>query len=84
MGYSMRTEAFRFTAWLPFDDDSARATWLDFKDMGERIELYDLTADDGRDFDFAGYSLNLANLPQHADTVQELWAQLKAEVPKFL
>lgn len=51
---------------------------------GERIELYDLSTDDGRNFDFDGYSLNLANTPAYASTVQELWAELKAEVSKWL
>ena len=52
--------------------------------MGERVELYDLAADDGRDFDFAGYSLNVAAMPEHGATVARLWAQLKAEVPTWL
>jgi|EP01049_Picozoa_sp_SAG25_P008905 hypothetical protein len=52
--------------------------------MGERLELYDLANDDGRDFDFDGFSINLAAMPVHADTVKQLWGRLKAEVPKWL
>ena len=84
MGYTMRTESWRFTAWLPFDDKTARPFWPALSDMGERLELYNLTKDDGRDFDFAGYSLNLALLPTNAALVKRFWTQLKAEVPKWL
>jgi hypothetical protein len=86
MGYSMRTNDARFTVWLQFNDTSARPIWppggLD--DMRDRIELYDLSSDDGRDFDFDGYSLNVANMPKWSAKVAELWAELKAEVPKWL
>eukprot|EP01043_Picozoa_sp_COSAG02_P065121 COSAG02_NODE_9729_length_2129_cov_2.200493_1_plen_179_part_00 len=84
MGYTMRTSSLRFTVWLPFDDDSARPIWPDLSDMGERLELYNLTNDDGRGFDYDGYSLNLANMPEYTSTIQQLWAELKAEVPKWL
>ena len=62
MGYTMRTSDARFTVWLEFNDTTARPIWpaggLD--DMRDRIELFDLRTDDGRDFDFDGYSLNVA------------------------
>jgi hypothetical protein len=69
---------------LPFNDTSARPLWPELADMGERLELYDLANDDGRDFDFDGFSINLAAMPVHADTVKQLWGRLKAEVPKWL
>lgn len=52
--------------------------------MAGRIELYDLEKDDGRDFDFDGYSVNLAGRPAHAATLQALWKQLEAAVPTWL
>jgi hypothetical protein len=86
MGYTMRTNDARLTIWLQMDDDTARPIWpaggLD--DMGDRIELYDLHGDDGRDFDYDGYSLNVANMPQNKEKVAALWAELKVEVPKWL
>ena len=39
-------------------------------------ELYDLSSDTGRDMDFAGYAVNVA--AQHADTLPQLRAQLRA------
>ena len=86
MGYSMHTEAFRFTAWLPFDDATSRVVtpWPSIAAMGEHIELYDLRNDDGRDFDFDGYSVNLATEPDQAATTKQLWGKLKATVPTWL
>ena len=52
--------------------------------MAGQIELYDLEKDDGRDFDFDGYSINLAGQPAHAATLQALWKQLEAAVPTWL
>ena len=58
--------------------------WPSLADMAGRIELYDLEKDDGRDFDFDGYSVNLAGRPAHAATLQALWKQLEAAVPTWL
>jgi len=76
MGYTMRTTAWRFTAWVHWDHDSKRADWS----RPVAPELFDLSLDTGRDFDFDGYSLNLATQPKHATTVASLQAQLKAAV----
>jgi hypothetical protein len=43
-------------------------------------ELYDLTNDTGRDFDFDGYSTNLAMDGTYASEVAALLAALRAEV----
>ena len=40
-GYSIRVDDWRFTAWLPMDQTTAKVNWPDFEDMGERIELCD-------------------------------------------
>ena len=86
MGYTMRTTEWRFTAWLPFNDTSSRVAvpWPSLSEMAGQIELYDLRGDDGRDFDFDGYSTNLASKPQHAATTKQLWGRLKATVPTWL
>ena len=41
-------------------------------------ELYDLTGDDGRDFDFAGYSTNVVD--QHATEADGLLQDLRKAV----
>ena len=79
MGYTMRTAAERFTAWVPFDNATLRVDW----NRSVALELYDLTDDDGRDFDFAGYSSNLALDPAYASRVDELLPQLKAAVESW-
>lgn len=86
MGYTMRTTDWRFTAWLPFNDTSSRvvAPWPSLSEMAGQIELYDLRDDDGRDFDFDGYSANLASQPQHAATTKQLWEKLKVTVPTWI
>lgn len=71
-------------ARLPFDDATARPIWPDLADMGERMELYDLTTDTGRDFDFEGYSVNVASMPEHATRVAQFFGQLKQIVPTWL
>jgi len=48
---------------------------------------YDLKNDDGRDFDFEGYSLNMAVRSPHepyASVAKQLYAQLKETVPTWL
>ena len=48
---------------------------------------YDLKEDDGRDFDFDGYSLNVAVQSPHepyASVAKKLYAQLKETVPTWL
>jgi hypothetical protein len=44
------------------------------------VELYNLANDTGRDFDFAGYSLNLATSPTYRDEVASLTQDLRAAV----
>ena len=56
IGYSMRTNSRRFTAWVAFNASSKRVDW----ESVAATELFDLTGDDGRDFDFPGYSNNIA------------------------
>ena len=78
MGYTMRTEDRRFTAWVPWNNLTLKVEWNNTQAMG--LELYDLTADTGRDFDFAGYSTNVAQDSANAKEVADLLADLHAEV----
>ena len=57
IGYSMRTDNRRFTAWVTFNATTLSVDWSKVA----ATELYDLTEDDGRDFDFDGYSTNIAS-----------------------
>ena len=69
MGYTMRTPSgFRFTAWVPWDKTRNATDWN--KPM--QYELFNLTTDDGRDMDFPGFSVNLANRVENAGLVKEL------------
>lgn len=76
MGYTMRTSTRRFTAWVPMDNATLRANW----NRTIAMELYDLTNDTGRDFDFDGYSTNLAMSSEHAAEVATLLSDLHAAV----
>jgi hypothetical protein len=76
MGYSVRTQNWRYTEWFPFNDTSL------LPEMGTTIarELYDHTADVGDDMDFPGAAsdlLNVAEDPAHAATVKELAAMVR-------
>ena len=79
MGYSMRTATRRFTAWVQWDKLRNTSDWT----RPIEFELFDLTADDGRDFDNANYSLNLANDPNRAAEVTGLHHQLQLAVASW-
>lgn len=78
MGYSVRTNTARFTAWVPFDNTTMRVDWNRTELM--RQEYFNLSADTGRDFDFPGYSLNLAQDPCCAAHAGQLLEELRATV----
>ena len=80
MGYSMRTADMRFTAWVPFDNATLRVDW---NHPGQALELFDLSGDDGRDFDNAAYSANIAADPARSQDVNRLLAELKAAVASW-
>lgn len=47
------------------------------------MELYDAAQDDGRDFDFAGYSTNLAGREEYGAVVKQLHDRLVAAVESW-
>ncbi|KAL5012835.1 hypothetical protein ScPMuIL_011386 [Solemya velum] len=65
MGYSMRTEMYRYTEWVGFDRDKFRMNWTDC----HARELYDHNTDPREDH-------NLAIFPQYAPLVGKLSHQL--------
>lgn len=79
MGYTMRLPTLRFTAWITWDTSMNATDWT----QPIEYELYNATGDDGRDFDFAGYSFSLANRPENKGLVVTLQAQLRANVMEW-
>ena len=61
---------------MAFNKTTLRVNWDDVA----ATELYDLTDDTGRDFDFVGYSTNLAVDPNHTAEVSKLLTELRSEV----
>ena len=73
MGYALRTERWRYTAWFEFDWVATRPVYANVSAR----ELYD-HADDVGDAASgeAGDWDNLADAPEYAETVAALHAQL--------
>ena len=61
---------------MAFNKTTLRVDW----DKVAATELYDLGADTGRDFDFDGYSTNLALNANHSAETAKLLAELHEEV----
>ena len=77
MGYSIRTDRWRYTVWLAFNGTANRAVWP--SNVGGALlgeELYDHEGDDGSDFD-AYENVNLATKPSFAGTKAKLLAALR-------
>lgn len=73
MGYSMRTETYRYTEWVGFDHQSFKMNWADC----HAKELYDHSTDPTEDH-------NLAIFPQYLSLVSQLARQLHAGWRKAL
>lgn len=77
MGFSMRTDEYRYTEWAQWDGKAQRPNWGTLAGR----ELYDHRADDGGATCFDDFeNTNLAELPSHQDTVAKLSNQLHALV----
>ena len=82
MGYSIRTDRWRFTAWVPWQGPQLLANWSsqvaiwphDAADLINR-ELYDHRTDAGNDFD-RFENENLADDPRFRGVVNELFGIL--------
>ena len=77
MGYSIRTDEWRLTVWLPFNTSLFIAN---FSVPPIAIELYDhRNATIVFDFDNDGEVENVASDPQYASIIAELSAQLQRQ-----
>ena len=77
MGYSVRTESYRFTTWLKWDGAALKGDW---GGAGDMTELYNHTGDAGTGLSALDdyENVNLAREPENAGLVRELMAQLRA------
>jgi hypothetical protein len=75
MGYSVRTEEWRYSEWVKWNGTDMRPEW----DAGVGAELYDHRA--GTDI-WNSENENMAAQPQHAQVVAELSALLRAHFGK--
>merc|ERR1712032_746544 len=83
MGYSIRTDEWRYTAWFRFDPKGARGP-LDSGNFFGRVlvseglgrELYDHRNDSGKWLDWPGENINLVNRSEHAGVVVTLHKRL--------
>lgn len=78
MGYSMRTDRWRYTEWAAWDGKKLKPDWS--KPLAGR-ELYDHEGDDGTDYD-AFENKNLAEDPKYKKIVKQLSSQLHDLVAK--
>ena len=77
MGYSIRTERYRFTRWYPWNGTTLRPVWAADFAVGNTDELYDHDGDDGSTFGGQHEASNLAGEGGMAVVVQQLLAQLE-------
>ena len=68
MGYTVRVEDWRYTAWFPFDKQAIRPQ----TDGNLGRELYDHRGDTGMWLDWPGEEINLAHDPRYESVVAEL------------
>ena len=82
MGYTMRTETERYTEWLKWDGKNGVPLW----DHKVGVELYAHTEESQYDNSYLDdtENTNLAMAPGNAAHLEELSAQLKAEVAKWM
>jgi iduronate 2-sulfatase len=85
MGYTIRTDEWRYTSWFRFEHRGARGPFGPASGnffgrvlVGEILgrELYDHRGDTGKYLDWPGENINLVNYSQHAGVVEELHARL--------
>ena len=85
MGYTIRTDEWRYTSWFRFDHDGARGPHgpAEGNYFGRVLvdeilgrELYDHRGDSGKYLDWPGENVNLVDRPEHAGLVKELHARL--------
>lgn len=78
MGYSVRTESWRYTEWVKFDNQTGIA---DFSKLYGQ-ELYQEVV--GEQCHFDQDHVNVVQDPSHADVVQEHSKLLRSTLPQFI
>ena len=74
MGYSVRSEQYRYTMWLPFDGDENLAAWSGTDEHEELYSYVDSKMDDFNSFE----KVNVASDPMYTVKKAELRAVLTA------
>ncbi|EOD06093.1 hypothetical protein EMIHUDRAFT_204694 [Emiliania huxleyi CCMP1516] len=74
MGYSVRSEQYRYTLWLPFDGDENLAAWSGTDEHEELYSYVDSKMDDFNSFE----KVNVASDPMYTVKKAELRAVLTA------
>lgn len=71
MGYTVRTETFRYTEWLRWDGGQCKAIWPSLSDADPTMrELYSHEGQHSYPLDFDSFeNVNLALDPKHASAV---------------
>ena len=77
MGYSVRDDRWRFTAWMKFNGTKNRADWT-AAPLG--VELYDHDGDDGTD---AEAFENVNDVDDHDDVRRELFEVLRRKFDDY-
>mmetsp|Transcript_72939 Transcript_72939/g.173750 ORF Transcript_72939/g.173750 Transcript_72939/m.173750 type:complete len:667 (+) Transcript_72939:78-2078(+) len=77
MGYSVREENWRFTAWVTWD----KSAWAPIWDKVVALELYNHKGDYGEDFDKSSPTRNEAYDPEQSQVVKALSEVLKQQFP---
>ena len=80
MGYSIKTERYRYTEWVPLEEVKVNESHYDYHILWDRVtgtELYDHLTDPEENF-------NLANLDKHKYVVDEHSKMLKELIPEAI
>ena len=73
MGYSVRSDDWRYTEWIEWNKTSFTPIWKQF----HASELYNHTGDFGENFDVSTPTVNMANDPSLKSIISELSSVLK-------
>jgi iduronate 2-sulfatase len=76
MGYSIRTDEWRYTEWVVFDRDTATPDWSVAASYGR--ELYSHTSSPVPDASFDYENENVAEAPEQQERVADMREMLRA------
>jgi hypothetical protein len=82
MGYSIRTNAWRFTVWVGWNGTTLTPEWRTVN--ATELYAHSLTVGGPSDQDFDAWeNENLASKPEHNATMRTLMGQLRAHFRQF-